>query len=265
MNVDLTNVFLTFSLGKISHPEQAASFYGALKRLEFPSTMYPHPTPPMNLSKFTHNVWNQQSSCEASEVLEPPFDEEGQLSLRTFLRIVDRGSKINKEDKTEIDTFMLKFNRMLFDGVTVEHILILKSNSDDDTSQKIPSKALMKLWHLPQDSWENAELQFTSRLKSSKNKKILSDFERPFRKVEELSECFNLSDIISISKTMPENGDFPQDLRFSGEDSRKRQKKYVSFQTRDGTKVMFFARTGKDASLISCGLKLLTERVQINI
>lgn len=253
-------------IGAISHPDQASSFFGGLRRAEFPSTMYPHPTPPINLSKYTLKTWEKKFSCEASEVLEPPYDEEGQLTLRAFLRIFERRSKLYREDKSEIDTFMLKFTQMLFDGVTVERTWAINGNNENNRTDSAPSKALMKLWHLPEDSWEDAQLHFTSRVRSSKTAtKTSPDFQFPFQNVEVEAESFRLNCIVSISKKMPGTLLLSSKQKLSEEQAKKRQKRFVCFEMRDGTKVFFYARTGKDASLLSCGLKLLIERVQINL
>ena len=227
--------------------------------------MYPHPTPPMNLSKFTSNIWEQQSSCEASEVLEPPFDEEGQITLRVFLRLLERGSKLHLEEKTEMDIFMLKFNRMLFDGVTVERTWIISENDDNAPTDRLSSKALMKLWHQPEDSWDCAVLKFTSRSKSPAQSQASTDFQHPLQASEELSESFLVNNIVTVTKKMPPENELSSNVKVSNEERKKRQKRFVSFRMNDGTKVMFYARTGKDASLLSCGLKLLIERVQINL
>ena len=225
--------------------------------------MYPHPTPPINLSKYTTGDWEQKLSCEASESLEPPFDEEGELTLRAFLRLVERGSKTYREDKSEIDTFMLKFNRMLFDGVTVERTCVIDESSSED---EFPYKALMKLWHLPEDSWEDASLQLTRRIKSpSEVSRFPADFQYPLRYTGDEENSFKVTGIVSISTEMPENIILASQKKMSDEETKKRRKRFVSFEMRNGTKVMFFARTGKDASLLSCGLKLLIERVQINL
>ncbi len=228
--------------------------------------MYPHPTPPINLSRFTYSNWDRKSSALASESLEPPFDEEGMITLRNFLRIIERGSKAHREDKSELDRFMLDFNRMLYDGVTVERTWISESESDF-SEDRFPSKVLMKLCHLPENSWELATLQFTSRGSTSNNEdfKLSADFQYPLRNIEVGAEIFKLNDISSISNEMPAKIMTLSKKKLSNDEFKKLQKRCVSFETVDETKVAFLARTGKDASLLSCGLKLLIERVQINL
>lgn len=254
--------------GKIPYPDQGNSLFGALRRVEFPSTMYPHPTPPINLSRYTSHKWERRSSCMPSELLEQPFDEEGLITLRAFLRIIERSPKFYREDKSEIDNFMLNFNRMLFDGVTVERTWISMKGTNTSEQDKVPSKALMKLWHMPEESWELASLQFTSRANVAENEgspHLPPDFRYPFQSEAMIAECFKVDDISSISKTMPDEILLPSKQRISDEEMKKRQKRFLSFEMNDGTQVMFFARTGKDAALLSCGLKLLIERVQINL
>lgn len=250
--------------GKIPHPNQAKSFTGALRRLEFPSTMYPHPTPPINLSRFTLNLWERKSSVMSSEILESPFDEKGIISLRAFIRLIERSTKSHIDDKIEMDSFMLNFNRMMFDGVTAERTWVRKKGSKNTLKNHIPSKALLKLWHLADNSWDNATLRFTSRGTSFDHHKSKAwiDFRQPMQKENNSIDCFKVIDIVAISTKMPEN--IMSSAKISKDEMRKRQKRFVLFEMKDGTKVMFFARTGKDASLLSCGLKLLVERLQKN-
>eukprot|EP00979_Chaetoceros_neogracilis_P019016 scaffold11616_cov308-Chaetoceros_neogracile.AAC.1 len=77
--------------GKIQSPSEAIVFGGALRRLELPSTMYPHPTPPKNLVKFNANDWTVESSCKVSGILDPPFDENTITTLRQLLDTFDNG------------------------------------------------------------------------------------------------------------------------------------------------------------------------------
>lgn len=193
-------------------------------------------------------------------MLEHPFDEEGKITLRSYLRLLERGSKSYIDDKIEMDSFMLNFNRMLFDGVTVERITIKENNII------VLKKSLMKLWHLSKDSWDNATFQFTTRGNSRFNDEYrnLADFRYPLQNSEIIAESFKVNNIISISKTIP--GSMPlSEPQVSETEKKKRKKRFVLLEMNDGTQIMFYARTGKDASLLSCGLKLLIERVQINI
>ena len=222
--------------------------------------MYPHPTPPINLSRYTLNTWEKKSSCEPSEILEHPFDEEGKITLRDFLGIIEKGSKQYREDKSEIDTFMMNFNQMLFDGVTVERLWTNTKGSSRARSQ-VPTKALMKLSHLPGHSWEHATLQIIPRARS-KDYENKSDYQYPLQNLPFTAEEFNLNRIVSISKIIPKNALLPSKQKISHDEVKKRQKRFVSFEMSNGTIVMFYARTGKDASLLSCGLKLLMELVQ---
>ena len=256
-----------FFLGKVTQPDQATSFFGALRRLEFPSTMYPHPTPPINLSRYTLKKWENDASCDPSELLEQPFDDEGFLNLRSFLRLIERGTKSYNEDKCEIDTFLLKFNRMLFDGVTVERTWLVNDiKESNDASDKLPTKALIKLWHLPADSWEEASLQFSLRGKQLEQEQInVPDFRRPLENIDSYADEFKLNDIRSISTILPKNEVLLTRKKMSEDEVKKRHKRFVSFEMKDGTQVMFYARTGKDAALLSCGLKLLLEKVQIHL
>jgi len=240
--------------GAISQPDQAASLFGALRRLEFPSTMYPHPTPPINLTKYTSNDWEKQSSCQPSESLEHPFDEEEMLTLRNLLRVIESNTDQYREDKTEIDMFMLKFCQMLFDGVTVERMW------EDDSNT---TKYLLKLFHLQSDSWDCATLQLISRSESLENDLQSSiDFRHPFLNTELSVESFKLHSISRISQNK-ETSTNPSNIMH--ENNQKKKKRYVSLEMSEGTKIMLLARTGKDAALLSCGLKLLVEHVQINL
>ena len=124
----------------------------------------------------------------------------------------------------------------------------------------------MKLWHLSKDSWDNATFQFTTRGNSRFNDEYrnLADFRYPLQNSEIIAESFKVNNIISISKTIP--GSMPlSEPQVSETEKKKRKKRFVLLEMNDGTQIMFYARTGKDASLLSCGLKLLIERVQINI
>ena len=216
--------------------------------------MYPHPTPPSNLLKYTSNDWTKNDSCLPSEPLEPPFDEDGSLSLRDLLNAYANVFSMYEEDSREFDMFILKFKQMLFDGVTVDRIWSEKEDRLGDgkgngsSLDKSSVKVLVKLSLPPEASLKKGVLTLFSKEEVSKAKK--SVFRDPVTSLDEneTTDVLSLKSIFFISQQV------------SGQLSKKQKRRFVSIITKDGKNVTFLARTGKDAALLCCGLKLLLEK-----
>mmetsp|Transcript_15107 Transcript_15107/g.22638 ORF Transcript_15107/g.22638 Transcript_15107/m.22638 type:complete len:1055 (-) Transcript_15107:117-3281(-) len=263
-NVQSSMLVTNILEGKIPNPDEAMAFYGALRRLELPSTMYPHPTPPPNLAKFNMNDWKVEESCKSSSALEQPFDDETVVTLRDLLRAFHAGKQIYAEEINEFDVFTQKFKQMLFDGVTIDRTWPQEKNDrhDDKKSRRGPStaKVTLKLNQISRglDREDQQYLHFTMRPKGGATDDII-DFGNPsgISKINKISESIDLGDVIKISQNIPRN--FLGEQK-SVQETRKMRKRFVSIKTKDNQKILFLARTGKDASLISSGLKLISEQ-----
>ncbi len=249
--------------GKVPNPDEAMAFYGALRRLELPSTMYPHPTPPPNLAKFNLNDWKIRDSCKASSELEHPFDEESITTLRDLLKAFKDGHQLFTEEVNEFEVFMQKFKQMLFDGVTIDRAWPYKDEDGgnlDESSRRTSGtlKVTLKLNQVQKGHEMEEHLNFISR-SNGNGKDDIIDFTNPsgMSRINCVSESINMRNITKISQNMPRS--FLSN-RTSAQEARKIRKRFVSVKTESGKKVLFLARTGKDASLLSCGIKLLVER-----
>ena len=255
-NVDPTSEMIL--QGKFQSPSEAIVFGGALRRLELPSTMYPHPTPPKNLVKFNANDWTVESSCKVSGLLDPPFDENTITTLRQLLDTFDNGESVYDEDLNEFEVFAQKFKQMLYDGVTIDRAWPLEEGKDDHDGSFM-TKVTLKLHSRCTQSGREDFLLFVakSRVAAIGSK---CDFSCPSElpKNKCLSESLDLCNIVKVTQNEPK---FAQS-NTSLQKGRKRRKRFVSLKTKDGKRVPFLARTGKDASLLACGLKLLVERIQ---
>lgn len=245
--------------GYVKYPVEAIVFSGALRRLELPSTMYPHPTPPNNLAKFSNSDWTIEKSCTVNDSLESPFDENAITTLRDLLRTFQQGETLHLEESNEFEIFTQKFRQMLFDGVTIDRAWPVEDCKDSQDNSFI-TKVTMKLESMLTDTGREDILLFLAKSKTS----IPSadcDFSSPgsFPKKKCLSQSLELRNIVSISQTMPKN--FIQ-KQTSLQEGRKQRKRFVLLKSKDGKGVPFLARTAKDASLLACGLKLLAERVR---
>lgn len=248
----------TIFSGKIQSPSEAIAFNGALRRLELPSTMYPHPAPPKNLTKFNGNNWAIDTSCKCAETLEPPFDESKQLvTLRELIDTFENGESVYDEEWSEFDVFAQKFQQMLYDGVTIDRVWPKDDGIADNLST---TKVTLKLDYKTTSKGKVESLHFVTRSKT-KITGSKCNFSSPtdLPKNKCLSETLNLAEIVKISQTIPKN--FAQEKISTGADKKKRQKRFVLLETVDGKTVPFLARTGKDASLLACGLKLMAERI----
>ena len=243
--------------GKLQSPLEAVVFGGALRRLELPSTMYPHPTPPKNLAKFNTNDWTVESSCKVSENLNPPFDENTIATLRQLLETFEHGESVYDEELNEFEIFAQKFTQMLYDGVTIDRAWPVEEGKGDHDGSFI-TKVTLKLDSKCTESGKKDFLLFVAKSRVA-DVGSNCDFSCPvdLPKNKCLSESFDLHHIVKITQTEPQN--FLED-ETSLQKARKRRKRFVSLKTKDGKHVPFLARTGKDASLLACGLKLLAER-----
>mmetsp|Transcript_7788 Transcript_7788/g.11145 ORF Transcript_7788/g.11145 Transcript_7788/m.11145 type:complete len:186 (-) Transcript_7788:97-654(-) len=108
------------------------------------------------------------------------------------------------------------------------------------------------------DREDQQYLHFTMRPKGGATDDII-DFGNPsgISKINNISESIDLGDVIKISQNIPRN--FLGEQK-SVQETRKMRKRFVSIKTKDNQKILFLARTGKDASLISSGLKLISEQ-----
>ena len=242
--------------GKVTSPPESVNLGGALRRLELPSTMYPHPTPPNNLLKFNLNDWTIDDSCKVSKSLEAPFDENTISTLKELLQTFEHGESIYEEELNEFNMFAQKFKQMLCDGVTIDRVLPNDTGKQDGDISF--SKVSLKMDSKSTTSGREETLLF---LEKSGGSRVMSDFKRPMElpNAKTLSETLNFSNIVKISQNMPRSLVKPQT---SAQEIKKRRKRYVSMRTKHGKRFMFLARTGKDASLLACGLKLLVERSQ---
>jgi hypothetical protein len=245
--------------GKVANPDEAAGFSGALRRLELPSTMYPHPTPPNNLVKFNSSDWTIEKSCKASGSLEQPFDEDSISTLKELLMTFENGESVYAEELNEFQVFTHKFKQMLFDGVTIDRAWP-KEDGKSDQDASFTTKVTLKLDLRSTDTGREENLLFIAK-STGEVTGSTSDFSCPtvLSKNKCLSESLDLRSIVKISQSMPRNFVEPQT---SLQEVRKRRKRFVSLKTKDEKRVLFLARTGKDASLLACGLKLLVERSQ---
>jgi hypothetical protein len=243
--------------GKLPSPSEAGTFCGALRRLELPSTMYPHPTPPNNLVKFNLNNWTKDESCKSSGSLDPPFEDKTIATLKDFLHTLENSESIYTDELNEFEVFTQKFNQMLYDGVTIDRVWPTENergSQDDSPTSKITLKLDSKATNIGTEHF----LLFIA--KSHKSRKgISSDFTKPtdLSKNKYLSESLKLHNVVEISQHMPINFKLPQ---LSSQEKKKWRKRFVSLKTNDGKSIWFLARTGKDASLLACGLKLIVER-----
>jgi len=249
--------------GKIQNPTESMVLLGALRRLEFSSTMYPHPTPPENLVKYTQNDWSSQLSCKPSCPLEPPLDESGSLTLRELIALLIRHPVRYSEESTEFEVFTQKFKQMLYDGVSIDRIWPLLKTKTKDEQMPLSSlkngqdhKGLLKLNLLHGQLLRDSSLKFLTRAptESRKISKTPQDGSIDLMDPSNTTEL-KISDIICISQSMTKKFLSPKPPL----EKDKKKKRYVSIEIKGGKKLMFLARTGKDASLLSCGLKLLVE------
>ncbi len=242
--------------GKVPSPSEAATFCGALRRLELPSTMYPHPTPPNNLNKFNLKDWTQKDSCRSSTPLDSPFDESNISTLKELLNALENGESIYTEELNEFEVFTQKFNQMLCDGVTIDRAWPTEGGGQASNEQ-FTSKVTLKLETRATNLGKEQFLLFISKSKSKTG--TLTDFSKPsdFSKNKHSSESARLQNIVKISQIMPKVFGKPQT---SAQEKKKHRKRFVSLETIDEKRFLFLARTGKDASLLAGGLKLIVER-----
>lgn len=245
--------------GYVKYPAEAVVFSGALRRLELPSTMYPHPTPPNNLAKFSNSDWTVEKSCTVNDSLEPPFDEHTITTLRDLLKTFQQGGEhLYLEEFNEFEIFTQKFRQMLFDGVTIDRAWPAEDCKDSQDNSFI-TKVTMRLESTLTGTGREDTLLFLAKSVTS-IPRTDCDFSSPdnFPKKKYLSQSLELCNIVNISQTMPKN--FIQ-KQASLQEGRKQRKRFVMLKSKDGKGVPFLARTAKDASLLACGLKLLAERI----
>lgn len=246
--------------GKVPIPNEAIGFYGALRRLEFPSTMYPHPTPPTNLLRFNSNSWKRENSCKAIEPLEAPCDDPNISTLRDLLSVFASDQKIYSEEIREYGIFMNKFKQMLFDGVTIEKFWIDKD--DGKRHQTHTVKVTLKLRRV-QDPAEKVKEELIVIVKSDDGdvNQPFIDFKRPL--LDDITRHCTITEILPVdSITHISQRPVKGKSESSTNEDKKRRKRFVSLETEDEKKVTFLARTGKDATLLACGIKLMVERSQ---
>ena len=153
---------------------------------------------------------------------------------------------------------------MLFDGVKVDYrwkAIEVSEDSEGNEEEKDEVKkdgpkyhsatVVLRLALAPGDSLSNAILKFVTR---SRVTSMDRDVENRFHSSLEL----RMKSIVSISQSVT-NKSFRHLM--SAQDKNERRKRFVCLEIDDGEKIVFLARTGKDASLLSCGLKLVTEKI----
>lgn len=244
--------------GKVPMPNEAVGFYGALRRLEFPSTMYPHPTPPINLLRFNASSWKRENSCKAIEPLEPPCDDGKISTLRDLLSAFACNQKVYSEEIREFGIFMNKFKQMMFDGVTIDKFWIDK---DDGTkNQAHTTKVTLKLRRV-QISTEQVQEELIVVVRSDDDRVNyhLVDFKRPL--LNDTTRHCSISEVLPISSiTHISQRSVKGKSESSSNEEKKRRKRFVSLETDDKKRVTLLARSGKDATLLACGIKLMVER-----
>mmetsp|Transcript_612 Transcript_612/g.1109 ORF Transcript_612/g.1109 Transcript_612/m.1109 type:complete len:998 (-) Transcript_612:47-3040(-) len=245
--------------GYAKYPVDAIVFSGALRRLELPSTMYPHPTPPNNLVKFSNSDWTVEKSCMAYESLEPPFDEKSITTLRDLLKTFQKGEKFLVDECKEFEIFTQKFRQMLYDGVTIDRAWPV-DDCEHTKDNSFITKVTMRLESMMTDAGREDVLLFLAKKSKTSTQKVDCDFCSPgsFPKKKCLSQSLELRNIVHITQTLPKN--FLQ-KNTSLQEGRKQRKRFVMLQSEDGKGVPILARTAKDASLLACGLKLLAEKI----
>ena len=249
--------------GTLPTPSEAASFGGALRRLEMPSTMYPHPTPPNNLVKFNDNDWTCYNSCKASGTLEAPFDETSIGTLKDLLQSLENGESIYTDELNEFEVFTQKFHQMLYDGVTIDRAWAANDKEEGSSNNSRISKVTLKLDSTISHSGRKQTLLFVDRSNANMTGDGIHtcDFSKPTKssKSKFVADSLRLLNIVEISQNMPKSFIKPHT---SNQEIKKQRRRFVSLTTKDGKKALFLARTGKDASLLACGLKLIAERCQ---
>ena len=153
---------------------------------------------------------------------------------------------------------------MLYDGVSIDRIWPLLKTKTKDEQMPLSSlkngqdhKGLLKLNLLHGQLLRDSSLKFLTRAptESRKISKTSQDSSVDLMDPSNTTEL-KISDIICISQSMTKK--FLHSPKPPLEKDKKK-KRYVSIEIKDGKTLMFLARTGKDASLLSCGLKLLVE------
>mmetsp|Transcript_15817 Transcript_15817/g.22507 ORF Transcript_15817/g.22507 Transcript_15817/m.22507 type:complete len:1026 (+) Transcript_15817:102-3179(+) len=252
-----------------NRPKELLNLFGALRRLEFASTMYPHPSPPNHLKIFASRNWVLELSCLASENIDLPFDFNGQLlTLRELLKYLMANPSITMEYMKEFDVFIQKFKIFLFDGVAVDYIIptceenkMEKRNKDSETRTNMHSKTtslrgMLKFDLLPSHRLKTARLHIIVR-KSVETKNVtevsVNDFETA--KSHKIIRSLHFNNIIRISNSNGEEECAASSQR--GDDGN--ENRLIVLSTRDGNECMLLARTPKDMRLLMCGLKLLAE------
>ena len=166
-----------------------------------------------------------------------------------------------KNDVTEFKIFIQKFKQMTFDGVSINRIVNVKKKSEHMKlgahATQNDEKGLLKLYLLHGQPIWNATLQFITRGATfTSGRSVTSDASTlDSSNATEL----NLGSIVCISQSNANNPLLPPSSKPPHAKDKKKMR-FVSIEIADGSKIMFLARTGKDASLLSCGLKLLVER-----
>lgn len=244
--------------GNVPLPVDSVGFYGAVRKLESPSTMYPHPTPPVNLLKFDGSSWEHPKSCKASKPLEAPCDEDNISMLRDLLNKISEKENSYLEEVKEFGIFMNKFKQMLFDGITIDSFW--RNDSERKKNKADQSKVLLKLRRsVGSDGETTDDLVFAVRAENDVKDDLHADFRFP---LDDINRNSRACEIIRVDKIRLISQK-PSNKRSSTTviTDQKNKKRYVSIETEDKNQIAFLARTGKDASLLACGLKLIAEIV----
>lgn len=217
-----------------SNAGYVSNLHGALKRIEYPSTMYPHPTVPRNLLKFTSSNWDITKSCSTTSDLEYPLKIEKGTTLRRYLVALRMNDVHMVEEAREIDIFYQKFKLFLIDGFSVDYI-----QQSDILPSKIKGTLLLNI--LPGEKIDCGSIQLVIKDRSVMNLPIGSTttlMDLDLSLINRIHQKTNLLELDSKTK-----------------------KRLISIETHDKKRLTFLARTLKDAELLLCGFKLVLEKI----
>ena len=223
-----------FHMAPTCSAECTSNLHGALKRIEYSSTMYPHPTVPRNLVKFSTCNWDLAKSCSVTSTLEYPCSFREGTTLRQYIDALRKNDVHMDEERREIDIFYQKFKLLLIDGLSIDSLQLSEAMSSI-------IKGTLLLSILPGEKMDCGCLQFIV-----KNKTMM--------KSSNISTTTAIEIDLSLINSIHQNtGALELD--------RKMKKRFISIETHDKKKLLFLARTSKDAELLLCGFKLIMEKL----
>lgn len=247
--------------GGVLPPESARDLFCALRRLEFPYSMNPHPLPPDCLRRYALSDWHVRDSCRpapslgttaasvASSLPEP--NEASKKNLRQFLSNLFSADPRAVEDRVDVEVFGRKFRQFLLDGVPVKYV-----DPAADLVRQEPR--MLCLWAsppgvTPRETRIRFKKQETSKGAVAADKGGAgADGKSQYDKKKE-DYTINLGEIICVHQKPPAS------LQLRSRDARR----FVFLESdlsNFGGSRMFLAKNEKDALLLLCGLKFLLEK-----